>query len=174
LGGTGTLTTQGTSSYIYSSTVDINGTKPWVNQGEFRVQGVNSNARVYTPFSNAGTVKLLVGGMASLEGGGTHTGNFDIASGSTLSFSGGTHSLGSATSFTGAGRVRLTQGALNADQAITLAADAPLLEVSGGTLGGAGAVTINGAFNVTGDATISGARTVSTRAQALTSSSRVE
>jgi hypothetical protein len=116
-------------------------------------------------FNNAGSVEILTSTL-SLDGGGVHTGGFDIASVATLRFNNGTHTLQPASSIFGPGNVTMSGGTsnvagtydiegitnftggvlnLNSDAA---SANANLL--NGGTLAGTGIFTVTGTLNWNG------------------------
>ena len=105
-------------------------------------------------------------------GGGTDTGVYNVALGATLDFTGGTRNLNANSNITGlgsfvtsgatvninnlldigvTGTVNLSGGVLNINSAPTIGT----LNFSGGELGGTGALTITGPFNITGNSTLS-------------------
>ncbi|RPI45226.1 MAG: LEPR-XLL domain-containing protein, partial [Betaproteobacteria bacterium] len=155
-------------------------------------------------FSNTGTVNLDAGTL-TIAGGGTDSGDYAVAEGAVLAFSGGTRTLGTDTSVTGLGRLTVSGATVHANGVLALAstgagltvssgtlnlnADSasgvlapvtlsggtlnvntangvtlPSLAMSGGTLGGTGAVVVSGAFGVTGSGTLSGTGTLTTEA----------
>ena len=63
-------------------------------------------------FNNTGTVNINAGAL-SLTGGGTSSGLFSLASGATLEFAGGAHSLTASSSLTGPGNLVMSSGSLN-------------------------------------------------------------
>ena len=85
---------------------------------------------------------IVVGAREADAGAITDTGRayvFNLASGTTLNFSGGTYSLASGASLSGSGSLSVTGATLNvASGAVTL----PNLSITSGTLGGAGTATI--------------------------------
>jgi len=84
---------------------------------------------VNVPFVNTGSVQVQSGTLV-LSGGGSATGSFAVPANTTLQFGGGTYTLSSASSVTGAGNV---------------------------TFSGSSTITANGTYNITGTNTISGA-----------------
>ncbi len=122
-----------------------------------------SNATI-DAFVTAGTFNVN-GGTVLLTGGGAGSGNFNIASGATLDFAGGTQTLSAPGSVSGAGNVRfsggnatlggiynvaglttINGGAVNFDGS----AAAGSVALSAGTLGGAGIFHVTGTFAWTG------------------------
>jgi hypothetical protein len=63
-------------------------------------------------FNNSGAVEVQIGTL-NLAGGGTHTGSFDVLAGTTMNLSGGTHSVGTTCSITGAGHFVVSGGTAN-------------------------------------------------------------
>jgi hypothetical protein len=82
------------------------------NAGLFTKSGGTGATTVAWIFNNSGAVDVLSGTL-SFTGGGNHTGSFDVASGATLDFAGGVHSLASGTTITGAGAISVSGGTLN-------------------------------------------------------------
>jgi hypothetical protein len=153
------------------------------NAGTFVRSGPIGTAAIGLPFNNTGAVQVSTGALA-LNGGGTSTGTFSLAAGTTVNI-GGTYTIGGGSS-TGAGAITvpfsstlsvsdgptlsnvllsggtLTAGAGTSPQIATLS-------LQNGTLTGAGTVTVtgnlswtsgimtgNGATNLTGTATLPG------------------
>jgi hypothetical protein len=93
----------------------------FVNNGTFRKSGGSGITNVTWAFTNHGVVDAQTGSI-TLSGGienagmigynNIHTGTFNAATGATVDFSGNTHVLGNTVRFTGAGRVRITGGAV--------------------------------------------------------------
>ena len=107
ISGTGTLALTGTLDKAGSTTSSIDQT-----------------------FNDGGTVNINAGTLA-LSGNGTHAGIFNVASGATLDFAGGTQLVTSAGSIAGAGGMLVSGGDITMDGSYSLPA-APL--VSGGIL----------------------------------------
>ena len=103
------------------------------------------------PVDNNGTTNVGAGTL-SLGGGSPNpdSGQWSAVSGSVIDFSNGTHTLASGSNFSGAGTVRLSGGKLDFAGATSTAA-ATTFNLTGGTLGGAGDLTVGGTFNWTGD-----------------------
>lgn len=76
----------------WSNTQGGTGVIDTASGGTFRKSGGISNSIILATFNNAGTVKAQSGTL-SLSAGGTHSGDFEVASGATLQFGGGTHDL---------------------------------------------------------------------------------
>ena len=150
------------------------------NTGTYTKSGA-STATIGMAFNNTtsgpgtGVVTVNAGTLA-LTGGGTSNGKFDVASGATLNFAGGTHDLsgtiagsgtgqmlvsGSATVNTSGsnafgGQVAVSAGTLNAGGTFSTGGFA----LSGGTLGGTGSLNASGSSSWTGG-TMSGTGTTS-------------
>jgi hypothetical protein len=95
--------------------------------------------------NNSGTLNLNSGSL-SLQNGGTNTGTLNVAAGSTVVFTGGTETVAGSGVLAGQGLYELTSGALTITPNIGVAN----LTVTGGTLNGAGTLTIATAFNWSG------------------------
>lgn len=126
--------------------------------------GGDGVTRFTGPFNNTGSVSVN-SGMLSMENGGSHTGTFAIASGATLDFGLGTHTFTGGT-LSGAGRLLVSGGTTQIGTGTTVAVD--LLEVgfgtlttsqpiqaatylqTGGTLSGAGTLTVSGMLTWSG------------------------
>ena len=117
------------------------GSKIFDNQGTFIKEapalGVVGETIIGNPiaFNNSGSVQIQAGNL-SLQGGGSHTGTFDVAAGTSLDFDGGTHAFSGGGLLTGAGNVNLTAGTLNATGPIDRLVGS--LNIPGGTLNAAG------------------------------------
>ena len=103
------------------------------------------------PVDNNGTTNVGAGTL-SLGGGSPNpdSGQWSAVSGSVIDFSNGTYTLAYGSNFSGAGTVRLSGGKLDFAGATSTAA-ATTFNLTGGTLGGAGDLTVGGTFNWTGD-----------------------
>lgn len=132
------------------------------NAGIFRKTGSAAGhvSEVRAVFNNAGTVDVQTGEL-KLSGGGTHTGNFDLAPGTTLSFGfegGRTQTLDASSRVIGAGSTLSVTGLLNANGTIAVEHyvqssgsfiatnnySFTSLTHSGGVLGGSGDITVTG------------------------------
>ena len=104
----------------------------------------NSFMTVGVPLDNSGTVQSIRSTLA-LDGGGNHTGAFIADATRTISFGGDNH-FGAGTSFSGPGTIAIVGGTASVD------ADLPIanLTLAGGTLTGAGTMTITGTLGWTG------------------------
>jgi hypothetical protein len=137
------------------------------NQGTFRKVGAGEISLTNTVFfHNAGTIEVAVGAL-KLADGGNHSGNFAVASGATLEFSGGTHTLTAQSSVSGQGTVvfsnstststinvagkyevgstRIAGATVNFNSSATSTNTA----FSNGTMGGSGTYTAAGPFTWT-------------------------
>ena len=142
VGATFEFQTDADISYTSGDTTHLN------NAGTLRKSAGSGATYIGMEVNNTGTVEVS-SGILELKGGGAHTGDFAIASGCTLQFSGGTHSL-DGVDFTGSGTVNITSGEVDTTGAgATLSSDTPLV-LSGGypapILGGSGPLTLNGPF----------------------------
>ena len=132
------------------------GTAPtFSNNGTFKKSGGTGTTTFEPVFNNTGVVQVQSGTL-DLTGGGTSSGSFDAASGTTLDFGGGTHTLNTGATFTGAGSSRVVGGTATVNGAATAANFAQ----TGGTLNGGNTLTVSGTFNWTGG-TMSGSGTTS-------------
>ena len=167
LGGTFVASGDNTASIFASNFggADTGASALFENLGTFRKSGsaVNDLTTVSVAFNNAGSVEVQ-SGILSLNNGGTHSGNFDIAAGAELRFAGGTHTVTSAGP-SGAGTLAVTTGTVNWNGVFGVAGLTQLssgilsiadtgstgtLTQSGGTLSGAGALTVGGAAALSG------------------------
>jgi uncharacterized repeat protein (TIGR02543 family) len=81
------------------------------NAGTFRRTGSGStSARI--PFNNYGSVEIQTGTL-SLFNGGSSSGDFNVPSGTTLDFAGGTFTANASSSITGAGQLSVSAGTAN-------------------------------------------------------------
>ena len=114
------------------------------------------------PLTNAGTVEVL-GGIFSLDAGGSSTGAFALAAGSTLRFA--SHfTLGAGATITGTGTLQVASGTTTFSGAVanptaalsltggtanvtTATSISGPIDLTGGTLGDAGTLTAAGPFN---------------------------
>ena len=134
-----------------------NGTNTLDNAGTLN-QTLAGNHAIGIALNNTGTVNVNAGTL-QVGGGGTDTGIFNTALGTSLEFSGGISNLNAGASLTGTGSLAISGGTLNLNTPFTLAN----LTMSGGTLGGTGALTVTGPFNVTGFSTLSSTGTFTTQ-----------
>lgn len=119
----GTFTTTTDASLIEDTAIAYDRIG-FVNNGTFRKTAGSGVTSVTWAFTNHGVVDAQSGNIAlagGIENGGMigysyiHTGVFNAAAGATVDFAGNTHVLGDAVRFTGAGRVRITGGAVQTD-----------------------------------------------------------
>jgi hypothetical protein len=126
----------------FQANSQISGNATFNNQGTLRKSGSGTTA-LGMIVNNTGTVEVDAGEL-SLTGGGSSTGAFTIGSGATLEPQ--TYTLQSGFSETGAGTFLVDTGTLNSAVNVTLQS----LTVAGGTLTGAGTITVTGAVTWTG------------------------
>jgi hypothetical protein len=123
------------------------------NAGTFTKSAGTGITDIAIQFNNASTATVNVNaGTLRLGQTGSHAGDFNVASGATLHFQSGTHTLESGISFAGAGTMQVNT-ALTANVDVDLAVP---LTFSGNTLGGAGIITVSAPMTW-GGGTISGA-----------------
>lgn len=124
---------------ITGSVLGVNNT--FNNEGTFTKSGGTGTTQgsLLLVFNNSGIVNVNSGTM-DFDGTGTHTGTFNVAAGSTLSFS-GTNVLNAGAGFAGTGTTALLGGTTTANAAVTIGTT---LSISAGTLNGAGAITVSG------------------------------
>ncbi|MBI4292852.1 MAG: filamentous hemagglutinin N-terminal domain-containing protein [Betaproteobacteria bacterium] len=116
------------------------------NSGTFAKDGGTGSSTIYPKFVNtgdgsstgivnaySGTLNLSPPGSSSV----THTGTFSVASGATLQFSNGTHTLNN--SFSGSGTVKLAGATLVPSSSTSV----PVLNFTAGNVSGSGVLTAN-------------------------------
>ncbi len=90
----------------------------FANDGLFeKIESFGTTA-IEAPFNNSGTVRVLTGTL-DLGGGGIHSGDFEVASGATLSFAAGTHTTLPSSRIFGAGDFYILGGIANLNGAVT-------------------------------------------------------
>jgi len=116
------------------------------NAGTLTKSGGAGTSTIGLVFNNTGQVNVS-SGILELKGGGAYTGDFAIASGCTLQFCGGTHSL-DGVDFTGSGTVKVTAGEVDTTGSGATVSNATTMALSGGypapIFGGDGPLTLNG------------------------------
>jgi len=138
---TGTWDFQGDGSVVWGV-----GTAPsFNNTGTLKKSAGTGTSFLQLPFVNDGTVLVQSGTLNSNQGG-SSTGSFNIAAGTTLQWGGGTFNLNTGTTFTGLGTILLSAAGLNANDSI---ATPPTItfDMTGGTINGLGTLTTAGIFN---------------------------
>ncbi len=137
------------------------------NAGQFNVTGFSVVATIGNSFNNTGTV-IINSGVLQLQGGGTESGSFTIASGATNAFNGGTFTVTDGASFSGSGTWLNAGSVINFTGTSTLntaivnisggtvlfnnsgSLNPALLNLSGGTLAGTNPVIVSGPLNWSG------------------------
>ncbi|MBL8481950.1 MAG: choice-of-anchor D domain-containing protein, partial [Rhodocyclaceae bacterium] len=164
-GGSGRISNAGTFDAASNNTIfatgfgDV-GSAPlprFDNSGAFRKTAGAGTTSVQVEFNNTGSVQVQTGTI-NLSAGGTHTGNFSTNAGATLQFGGGTHNLNGGAAST-AGTLQLSSGTVNVNTAYTVSG-AGVFNMAGGTLTGAGDLTLAAAGNFTGGTMSGNARTI--------------
>jgi len=104
------------ATFDFQTDADINhtsgSTTTFNNMGTLTKSAGAGTSYVSMAVNNAGQVNVTSGTL-ELKGGGTQTGDFDVAAGTTLQFNGGTHSF-NGTNFTGNGTVNVSGGEVSA------------------------------------------------------------
>ena len=97
---------------------------------------------IETAFNNAGAVRLTGNGTLYTDYGnspsGSDTGSYNAATGTQIEFNSGTRTIGSGSSFSGAGAIQVGGASVGFSAPTTI----PNLQLSGGSLDGPAAVTI--------------------------------
>ena len=117
---TGTLNNNGTfnDQNAFASFLDhSSGTNAFNNVGTYNKQS-NTVTTVEAVYNNSGTTNVNAGTML-MQGTSTSTGTFNIASGATLEFRNGTHTLNNATT-SGLGTLAVTTENVGADAVVTI------------------------------------------------------
>ncbi|OIN90414.1 MAG: hypothetical protein AUJ20_14785, partial [Comamonadaceae bacterium CG1_02_60_18] len=144
-------------------TVNLTGTGFMTNGSSGTITSPTANAiqgGAGTTFASTGIVNVT-GSTLSIGADGTDTGSYDIASGATLKFTGGTRNLNTGSAIVGLGSLNLSGGTVNFN--LTAGLTLPNLTLSGGTLSGTGNVTVSGAMDVTDTSTLTGTGTLTTQ-----------
>jgi autotransporter-associated beta strand protein len=115
------------------------------NAGTFRKSTSTSTIDIGFAMNNTGMVDVQKGTM-NLSGGGTSAGSFNVASGATLGFTGGTHYLGGAT-FTNAGTINIAVATATFN---SFASIPGTVNFSSGTLNGTATMSFTGPVTWTG------------------------
>lgn len=179
-GGGGLLTNTASGTFVIgfdASMVNASGGGTFANAGIVRQSGGLNGSTVGpgVAFNNSSIVEVNAGGL-SLGGGGSSSGRFNVAGGSTLSFN-GSHNLGPGSSVTGAGHLKFTAGTIGINGELNISGTTSILggltvvnfngspailgsllfnaDGLGGTLGGTSDVNVTGPMTWSGG-TISG------------------
>jgi hypothetical protein len=166
------LNNKGTFNILNGETIYNNGgTTPVINNSKTLIENpTTGTTTIQTSFNNTGTVNVQSGTLV-LSGGGNDTKTYSVSSGATLEFDGGNRGLSSTSSISGAGSVVFAAG--YTDDAGKFTATGPMtvsggtadfegtvslgtLNLTGGYLGGIGALTVTSAFNWSGNSTLGG------------------
>ncbi|MEA2238059.1 MAG: fibronectin-binding autotransporter adhesin [Thermoanaerobaculia bacterium] len=131
---------------------NITGSGTIANNGTLNALGIRT---ISAPLNNSG--QLIANSVLSLSGGGTHSGTFTASgAGSVIAFSGGVHTISGPLTGTGtfgfSGGTETVNGAwtgmninvAGGSVALNTSGTIPALNLSGGTLGGSGNVTVTG------------------------------
>lgn len=138
--GSGTLTLPSGLTFNNSGTVEIESNLLMCDGG----------------FTNNGTVTLSPGTTNRLTAGGSGSGAFFTPATALVDWTGGTFTLNSGAQLNGAGLYRISAGTVVANANLAI----ERLDLTGGTLGGTGAVTINGLMNWSLGTMSGGGRTI--------------
>nr|WP_315398726.1 choice-of-anchor D domain-containing protein [uncultured Duganella sp.] len=128
----------------------------FINSGSY-IKAGSGETTLGNAFDNQGTLAVNAG-ILHLGGGGASTGNITVGAGGTLDFNGGDHALSGGLAGSGrlltsngtvsiagnhgfGGQLAVTSGSVNVNGNLTAAG----LEMTGGSVGGSGALTISGA-----------------------------
>jgi fibronectin-binding autotransporter adhesin len=98
------------------------------------------------PFNNNGTGSAASGATLNLQASGTYAGTFQATATGIISFNGGTHTLTNNSHFVGYGTNRVAGATVTVETAL----GAERLEISSGTVNGAGTVTVTNVLLWTG------------------------
>ena len=159
-----------------SSILNQGGTARFDNAGTFSKSASTGTPTLGCTFNNSGTLDLQTGSLA-LQGGGTNSGTITVPAGTALNLSGtflsdSASSIASAGNFTVSGGTATVAGLINLSGTLTVSGGTAnldgtgtvspaVVDLSGGTLGGADLVTVGSLMNWTGGAVMSGSgRTV--------------
>jgi hypothetical protein len=115
--------------------------------GTFRVGDPIDSSSLNQLVVNPGALFQVASGSTAITNGSANLGSYSVAPGASLSFIGGTNHLIPGSSLTGGGQYFLTGGTLSVDGNVNAPAD---FTQAGGTLAGAGTLTVTGTtFNWT-------------------------
>ena len=151
---------------VVNSISNAGGTNNFNNSGTYTKSG-STTTSIDIAFNNtsSGIVNVNAGTL-SLGGGGTSNGTFNVAAGATLDFGGGTHNLSGTFAGAGTGQMQVSAGTVNATGTNAFGGQLAVngsgtlnvggafsalgLNVTAGTLGGTGVVTLSGPSTWTG------------------------
>jgi hypothetical protein len=131
----------------------VGGSATFANAGTFTKTSPSGTGttRIDPTFNNTGTVTVTTG-VLQLNGGGSNSSTFSVASGQTLQFtSGNTYTLSTGATLMGSGLYDINGGFVVNDISLTVV-DVTL--ENGGTLSGPGTLTVSSAFNWTSGGTM--------------------
>ncbi len=141
------LTNNGTFDIQADNYIKRDASNPhFVNSGTVRKSVGTGTNQIQVDFENSGTVEPDSG---TLEFRYTSTFGGSIAGSTTLQFPAGTHTLDGVT-VVGSGITRINGAAVNTSNAGAIVAAGSTLQLSSGTLGGLGPLTVNGTLSCTG------------------------
>jgi hypothetical protein len=119
-----------------------------ITGGTFTVGDLIDSSSLNELIVGSGALFRVANGTTSITSGSANLGSYSVAPGASLSFTGGTNHLIAGSSLTGGGQYYLTGGTLSVDGNVNAPPDFTL---AGGSLAGAGTLTITGTtFNWTG------------------------
>ena len=129
---------------VIQHNVFVAGTLTFHNSGSFTKSGGTGTTGIASFIDNDGTLGATSGTLSLLGGdnGASATGEFAAAAGATLDFNTGVYNLVAGASISGAGTVVVS----NAGLSIGGAVPAVNLSQLGGTVGGAGVLSVSGSF----------------------------
>ena len=98
-----------------------------LNSGRIEKTGGTETAFIYARTDNSGTIAVDSGtlaiGVGNTDNGGVDTGSYTIASEATLDFAGGTRTLGTGSSITGTGTLKISSGGLDISRSVGTVGD---------------------------------------------------
>ena len=187
------FTNNGTLNNTFDGTMtqNLGGTSAaFVNPGLFTKSGGTGTTTFNAPFINTGTVTASSGTIA-FAGGGSASGNFNVAGGSLIDFPGSTYTLNASATVSGAGTARLSGGTLIIPTGASISMTnfqetsgvldgggtlgvTSLLNWTGGDMSGTGVTNVGGAFLLAGGTMNLRQRTINNNGTATWSSGVIQ
>ncbi|MEX0330685.1 MAG: hypothetical protein AB3N64_04615 [Puniceicoccaceae bacterium] len=153
-GDAGTIVNDGTISKnagdgiaVISNNIITNHNLLELTSGSLTLNGVT--------FNNIGTTRIDTGTL-SFSGNGTSPGEWILAEGALLTFTGGSPIIGEVASFTGLGNVKIAGATVAFNGPVRV----PRLELSTGTIAGSGVLSVTKAFGWTRNSMVNGALSI--------------